>query len=277
MDNIFFYTSFFLYSVSMILSIGYLVTKRETLSSVARTAMMAGIVLQFLSLAFHCSVMQKILPGVECSVWPKRFSSLSFFGLLIAMEYVVVQGFEHLPILGAFVTPFVVGFMTAASLVPPGTVSQILLPPELESSWLLVHVPLIFVAYGAFAIAFAVGLAYLIQEHQLKSKKPSHLAFRLPPLEELDNLIFRIILLAWPVLTVGLVLGNLWAEKAWGQYLRWEDPKQIWSLITLAVYAGYLFLRIVSGWRGRRITYLSLAGFLMVLVTYMGVNHFTKV
>lgn len=265
-----------MYGAATLLSIGYLVSKRESLAVAARWSMGFGAGLHFLSLAFHCSFIQDIFPGIQCSVWPKRFTSLSFFALLIAVEYLIVQAIEHLPILGAFVTPFVVGFMAAALSIPPGFVSKPILPPELEASWLMIHVPLIFVAYGAFAIAFSVGLAYLIQERQLKSKKPSHLAFRLPSLDELDNLIFRIVIFGWPVLVLGVGLGHAWALQAWGEYTK-LDPKLVWALITVLVYGIYLFLRIFFGWRGRRITYVSLLGFVLVLASYLCVNHLTKV
>jgi cytochrome c-type biogenesis protein CcsB len=136
------------------------------------------------------------------------------------------------------------------------------------------HVPLLLTAYGIFFAAFLVGIVYLWEERQMKSKHPNTLTFRLPSLEELDNLIAKLISAAFPLLTLGLLLGGIWAQHAWGRFWGW-DPKETWTLITCLVYASYLSARAFIGWRGRKSTYLSLAGFAVVLFTYMGVSYFS--
>ncbi len=109
----------------------------------------------------------------------------------------------------------------------------------------------------------------------MKSKKPSELSYRLPSLEELDRLIYRIIMLAFPVLTLGIMLGARWAYDAWGRYWGW-DAKETWAFITWLVYLIYLHMRLVVGWGGRRTAYLSLAGFGVILFTYVGVNYLSE-
>ena len=98
------------------------------------------------------------------------------------------------------------------------------------------------------------------------------MTFILPPLEELDNLIYRVIWMSFPVLTLGILLGAAWANDAWGRYWGW-DPKETWSFVTWLIYLIYLHIRLVVGWRGRKTAYLSLVGFAVVLFTYVGVNY----
>jgi cytochrome c-type biogenesis protein CcsB len=136
----------------------------------------------------------------------------------------------------------------------------------------LLHVPLLMVSYMTFAAAFFVGLAYLWEERQMKSKHPKQLTFQLPSLEALDSLISKLIMVGFPLLTIGIVLGGVWAKQAWGRFWGW-DPKETWALITWLVYDLYLFIHFIAGWRGRKTTYFSLAGFAVVLFTYVGVNY----
>lgn len=259
------------YAMACALYVGYAVTKKEPAALAGRVALWSGIILHVVSFAVGLYANRLGTGQPLYTPWTTWYQSLSFFALIIAVEYTVVQWREHTPILGAFVTPLVLLVMTAGlSSVLGSPVAKE--PPVLKSVWPVVHVPLIFAAYGAFGNAFAVGLAFLIQERQLKSKRPGHLAFRLPPLDDLDNLIFRIILFGWPALALGLVLGTQWANQVWGRYWGW-DPKETWALITVLVYSAYLYLRLFAGWRGRKTAYLSLAGFALVLFTYIGVGH----
>jgi cytochrome c-type biogenesis protein CcsB len=134
------------------------------------------------------------------------------------------------------------------------------------------HVPLLLGSYLIFAAAFVVGLVYLWEERQMKSKHPTRLTFQLPSLTGLDALISKLIMIGFPLLTLGIILGGVWAKQAWGRFWGW-DPKETWAFITWLVYDAYLFIHFAAGWRGRKTTYLSLAGFAFVLFTYVGVNY----
>ena len=91
--------------------------------------------------------------------------------------------------------------------------------------------------------------------------------------ENLDNLSYRILGLGFPLLTIGILSGAVWANEAWGSYWSW-DPKETWALITWLVFAAYLHARITRGWQGRRPAILAAAGFVVVWVCYLGVNLF---
>lgn len=91
----------------------------------------------------------------------------------------------------------------------------------------------------------------------------------------LDNISYRMIGLGFPLLTIGIIAGGVWANEAWGSYWSW-DPKETWALITWLVFAAYLHARITKGWQGRRPAILAAAGFCVVWVCYMGVNLLGK-
>jgi cytochrome c-type biogenesis protein CcsB len=91
----------------------------------------------------------------------------------------------------------------------------------------------------------------------------------------LDNISYRIIGLGFPLLTVGIIAGAVWANEAWGSYWSW-DPKETWALITWLVFAAYLHARITRGWQGRRPAILAATGFMVVWICYLGVNLLGK-
>ncbi|MGG6295942.1 c-type cytochrome biogenesis protein CcsB [Leptolyngbya sp. AN02str] len=98
---------------------------------------------------------------------------------------------------------------------------------------------------------------------------------RLTIADTLDNISYRIIGLGFPLLTIGIIAGAVWANEAWGSYWSW-DPKETWALITWLVFAAYLHARITRGWQGRRPAFLAASGFLVVWVCYLGVNLLGK-
>ncbi|MEH1833383.1 MAG: c-type cytochrome biogenesis protein CcsB [Nostoc sp.] len=98
---------------------------------------------------------------------------------------------------------------------------------------------------------------------------------RLNLAETLDNISYRIIGLGFPLLTIGIIAGGVWANEAWGSYWSW-DPKETWALITWLVFAAYLHARITRGWQGRRPAILAATGFVVVWVCYLGVNLLGK-
>jgi cytochrome c-type biogenesis protein CcsB len=98
---------------------------------------------------------------------------------------------------------------------------------------------------------------------------------RLSLAETLDNISYRIIGLGFPLLTIGIIAGAVWANEAWGSYWSW-DPKETWALITWLVFAAYLHARLTRGWQGRRPAILAATGFVVVWICYLGVNLLGK-
>jgi cytochrome c-type biogenesis protein CcsB len=98
---------------------------------------------------------------------------------------------------------------------------------------------------------------------------------RLNLAEILDNISYRIIGLGFPLLTIGIISGGVWANEAWGSYWSW-DPKETWAFITWLIFAAYLHARITRDWQGRKPAILAATGFVVVWVCYLGVNLLGK-
>lgn len=196
----------------------------------------------------------------------------SFFSWCIVLLFFYLEYRYKLGLLGAFIMPVVFIIMLSSSMLPRKIEP---LSPVLQSYWLGIHTVLAFIGDAAFAMAFGIGFMYLIQEHYVKSKHLGGLFKRLPSLQTLDEINYRLITIGFPFLSLAIITGALWAESAWGSYWRW-DPKEVWSLITWFIYALVLHVRLTVGWRGKRAAILSIIGFCAVLFTFFGVNFLLK-
>ena len=197
------------------------------------------------------------------------YESLVFFAFTIMVIYLFVERKYQNRIIGAFSTPLAFLAMAYASLSP--NISDRIQPliPALKSNWLIAHVITCFIGYAAFAVAFGLSIMYLCKQRQSGSK--SFLLDQLPSPADIDELTHQMVLFGFLFLTAGIITGAVWANSAWGRYWGW-DPKETWSLITWFVYATLLHARLMRGWRGKRIAYLSIMGFMAVMFTYFGVN-----
>lgn len=126
------------------------------------------------------------------------------------------------------------------------------------------HVSSAIFAYATFAVSFAAGALFLVRKRWNVSWLPS--------LEMLDDIGFRAVTIGFPLLSLVLILGSIWAHDAWGVYWSW-DPKETSALFTWLVYAVYLHTRTLRGWRGSRSAWILMFGFGAVLFTYYG-NYF---
>lgn len=196
----------------------------------------------------------------------------SFFSWCIVLLFFYLEYRYRLGLLGSFIMPVVFLLMLSSSMLPRKIEP---LSPVLQSYWLGIHTLLAFLGDAAFAMAFGIGIMYLIQERSVKKKRLGGLFRRLPSLQILDEINYKLITLGFPLLTLAIITGALWAESAWGSYWRW-DPKETWSLITWFIYAVVLHVRLTAGWRGKRAAILSIIGFCAVLFTFFGVNLLLK-
>ncbi len=198
------------------------------------------------------------------------FEAINFLGMGIVLVFLVMEFRYRIAALGSFMLPLVIIFMIPAATLS-GKIEEI--KPILKSGWLGVHTSLSVLGDAAFAFAFIVSLMYLVQERQLKAKRWGAIFHRLPSLEVMDTLGYKAISFGWPLFTLGMITGSIWAEVAWGTYWSW-DPKETWSLITWVTYLVLLHLRTI-GWRGKKMAFLSIAGFFLVLVSFFVVSRVT--
>ena len=198
------------------------------------------------------------------------YESLVFFSLMIALLYYVIETKYGHKIIGAFAMPLATMSIAYASLSP--NVSDHIQPlmPALQSNWLTVHVVTCFIGYAAFAVAFGLGVMYLVKRGNGDGE--GLVSSRIPHRRILDELNHQMVMFGFLFLSAGIISGAVWANSAWGRYWGW-DPKETWSMITWLIYATILHARLMRGWSGKPIAVFSMIGFVSVLITYFGVNY----
>lgn len=201
--------------------------------------------------------------------WGNMYEFSITASVALAGAYLLLLKRLNLRWLGLFVS-FIV-------LVVLGTAVTLLyrpsapLVPALKSYWLAIHVSAAIISGGVFLLANLVAALYLyLEQRELKGGRPVW-AVRVPSLEALDQLSYRLIAFVFPIWTFAIVAGAIWAESAWGRYWGW-DPKETWAFITWVGYAAYLHARVTVGWRGRRAAWLCLIAGSTFLFNYVYVN-----
>jgi cytochrome c-type biogenesis protein CcsB len=261
MSQVFFSLTLALYGCATLAYLLYLLRTTTGLGLWANRLVMAGFTAHLLS-TIHRFSSSGHLPITN------MHESLSFFGLVIVGAYILIERKYKVAILGPFVIPVALMFVICSSAFPMA-ISE--LNPALKSNWLWIHTIMAFLSYAMFTIAFGTAVVYLIQQYFLKTKKLGAMFQKLPSLNTLDDISYRCLTIGFPLLTVAIITGAIWAEKAWGTYWSW-DPKETWSLITWLIFAALLHSRLTTGWRGKRASLLTIAGFLIMLFTFIGVN-----
>jgi ABC-type transport system involved in cytochrome c biogenesis permease subunit len=212
------------------------------------------LALLFLTL---CLVLRSIVVGHGPFGNQYEFSVAFGWGMVAA--YVYFEHRYHVRTLALLILPLTTGLLLYAMSV--GATANPLVPALQNNLLLTIHVAVAIVAYGAFAVSFAAAALYLIQP---EGGRPG-----LPKPALLDEIGYRAVIIGFPLLTMVVVLGAVWAQVAWGTYWSW-DPKETASLLTWLVYGAYLHARVARGWVGRRASWLLVAAFGCVLLTFFG-------
>lgn len=243
------------YIVATAAALGYLLARREGLSRFSVVMTQLGWVCHTVALAVR---------GVELGrppllTLPEVVSMVIWVAVLLEIW---AERQYRVKVLGAFVLPVVL----MLGLALPTGLRALVLEPSIRSAWIWVHVALALLGLAALVLNFAGAVMYLLQERQLKAKRPGTVYYRLPSLETLDRLTYRALTLGFPFLTAGLLLGVLWANAAWGSVFAF-DPLALLSFAMWTVYAATLSGRVMGAWRGRRAAYFAIAGFCALLLT----------
>ena len=252
-----------LYSLGLLHSILTVFNKKQTIFKPALGAVIAG---------FVCHVASIVLRGMEVQYLPitQRYEAFSFYGALIAMGFLVAYAKYRISSLSVFVFPllFVMTFMANLFYDPSSSVPEIL-----RSNWIYIHIPLVFLGFAALFLAFAAAVMYLLQARELKSKHPTMFHNRLPSLEVCDELAYKSLAIGFPLITLGIISGALWAQAVLGS--TWgKDIKVLLSFVTWIVYLLLIHYRLIAGWRGKKAAYLAIAGFIGVVLTFLATNQF---
>ncbi len=168
-------------------------------------------------------------------------------------------------------------FVSISVLLTLGTAITLLyrdsapLVPALKSTWLVIHVVTAIISGGIFLLSNVIAGAYLYLDSMESRGERKAWAKRLPELDTLDQLSYRLVAFVFPLWTFSVIAGAIWAESAWGRYWGW-DPKETWAFITWVAYAAYLHARVTIGWRGKRAAWLCLFAGSTFLFNYVYVN-----
>ncbi|HUK40555.1 MAG TPA: c-type cytochrome biogenesis protein CcsB [Candidatus Acidoferrales bacterium] len=247
---------FYLFATGSFLT--YIFLLKDSVSKLSPWILFCGFVLHTLALSVR--FFQIGFAGIA-----EFREALSSFSWLMVAGYLLVQLKYRLTVLGSIIAPLAL-LMTLAAFAFGADAGE--LPPGLQSFWLPVHVTLAFLGNAAFALAFGVSLIYLLQEHHLKQKRMTSLMKRFPSLESLDRLNYVLLVWGFPLMTLGILSGSLWAGTHWGNYWSW-DPRQISSGIAWLFYGALLHGRITAGLRGRKAALLTMVGFCVVLSYFL--------
>lgn len=146
--------------------------------------------------------------------------------------------------------------------------------PSLRSYWLPIHVSIIGLGAALFLPSGIASILYLLRTWQPKHHEHgrfARLARPLPAAEVLDRVAYRTAIIGFPIFSVGIILGAVWAEGAWGRFWGW-DPKETVSFISWVIYAGYLHARSTSGWGPKRAAWLNILGFATTMFNLFFIN-----
>ncbi|MDD9943393.1 MAG: cytochrome c biogenesis protein CcsA [Myxococcales bacterium] len=193
------------------------------------------------------------------------YDTLAVGSLLVAVAYLATMRKHRLTVLGAFITP-----VTLLMLLGSGVEAKVAqVSDSVRSAILPVHVLVNILGIVAFALAFGVAIAYVIQEQMLRRRQLGGVFRRLPALDVLDSLGLRLVTIGFPLFTVGMLTGSLWAVRIGAGHVRFS-PGQGFAVLAWAFFAIVLLSRAAAGWRGRRAAIGTMLGFLCTMAAMAG-------
>ena len=226
------------------------------------------------------------------------YESLLFLTWCLTFTQIILEYKNENIIIGTINAPISLFIISFASFSLPIDMQEATpLVPALRSNWLMMHVTIMMISYATLMLGSLLSILFLVisQTNLLYQPKPygternnfynvnkNSLIFnqdqnknKITLLNSIDNLSYRTIGLGFPLLTIGIIAGAVWANEAWGSYWSW-DPKETWALITWLIFASYLHSRLTKSWSGKRPAVIASLGFFVVWICYLGVNFLGK-
>ncbi len=256
--------AFGLYLLGLFHSLVAVVARKDVFFKVAVASVGSGFLL-------HTGFL--IYQGIEGAHFPitNLRESLAFFAWTVSLCFLISYLRYRVTALGPFLLPVVAALMLGTTYLESSPA-----PTVLNSSWIYFHTISLFLAYAMFVVTFIAALLYLFQERELKRKKPKTFYYQLPSLGKLDDLFLRFLISGFCFMSVGLLVGIIWARQDWVQ--GWQrDPTVVAAAATWLIYLLLIYLRLTVGWRGRRAAVISMAGFISVLLTFAGASYLGSV
>jgi cytochrome c-type biogenesis protein CcsB len=237
-----------------------------------------AVALTVLGALVHCASIAVRAGAVDAVPWSNMYEFASVAGLVGVIAFLAVMWkAPQIRFLGGFILLPVILMMFLAGTVLYSQAQPLV--PALQSYWLAIHVTLVSIAEGALMTSAVLTTLFLVkQRHDRTSVRAGYrrgalgkLAERLPAAATLDKAAYRVVAFSFPLYTVAIICGAIWAEAAWGRYWGW-DPKETWAFIVWVVYACYLHARATAGWKGRAAAWVNLTGFGAITFNFLIVN-----
>lgn len=258
----FIYTTAILYALSTFHYLLFLILKEDKLATVGLYGARIGFLTNLAAVIFF------VWNGGSLSLFTERGAFL-LFGISIVSIFLYFSTKHKLSLSGTFLMPWAAVSLIVASIT--SGISKTVFPVGIVG---VTHIASAFLAYSAFIFSAVISIIYLIFERHLKSKNFSIFYHKLPSLSLLDSVIYHSLTVGFLFITISMFAGAIWSEQLFGSYWSWE-PKQVATLTTWFVYAGIIHLYLSSNWRGKRLCYMSILGFILVVLNFVGINFFS--
>lgn len=252
-ENILFTITLILYIISMLGFLTYAFCKNEKLGKCSSALVKLALLLHTVAIVFR---------GIGAKRFPlsNQYEFATAFAWCIILFYVFFERIHKDKTIGAYITPIAFLLIGYAAMqnkeVRP-------LMPALQSGWLAIHVSLAILSYGSFALACGLSIKYILNIGHKSDKGLNQ--------DQLEDYSYKLVAIGYILLTLTIITGALWAQKAWNRYWAW-DPKETWSLITWFIYTAYLHMRRINHLKGKKAAWFLVIGFICVIFTYIGVN-----
>jgi ABC-type uncharacterized transport system permease subunit len=235
-----------LYALGLLHSVLVMVRRKTYAFDAALAAFRVAVILHGVAIVEKAAASGRIVENF--------YQTLSLCAFLVALVFLLVEWRYKFTSTSVALFPLVFVMTLVSAMERPVATWP---DPGVRGVWLVIHIVLVLAAYAALLLTAVASVAYLIQERRLKTKQASALLERLPPLATLDNLISGSLGLGFAFMTLGVVIGILWAFIESGT--SWiGDAKIHLSLFTWGLLVVMMFLRASAGWRGRKAAVLSL-------------------
>jgi cytochrome c-type biogenesis protein CcsB len=222
----------------------------------------AGFALMCVGFAAHLGGVGMRAYVAQRAPWADLYEAMVVVALMCVTFAVVFEALHRTAYVGLSAS-FMAGVgLVGAAMLPFDFRTIDPLVPVLRSWWLKYHVLSMICSYGAFSLAFGISGIHLYQHFARKDAEASR---------KLEDLTYRVVQVGFFFITVGIILGAVWADSAWGRYWGW-DPKEIWALVSWFIYGAYIHGRMIGWCRGIRAAYASVIGYAAILFTFFGVN-----
>jgi ABC-type uncharacterized transport system permease subunit len=248
------------YAFSLAMYLGFLNTGKVVTGRAATLFLALGIVGHYFALLERSR-------GLHTVPYHDLYGSLSLFGWLLALTYLVLELVHRQRSVGPFVVSIVLAVFVASHLAPADRLS----PPPAHGTVFALHVTLSILAYAAFALSFVLSLIYLVEERLLRNRNLGDVVWRLPPLDLLERMSRSSVLIGLFSIAVGTALGFIWVDRLHGQFW-YYDPKYVITLVVLLLYAVYFFVGRTAAWRGARASRFCVFNFVVVILSFTVVN-----